>query len=78
MNFQKPAVLALGTDFTAAKEIALRDDADQFAGRVDHRKTADMPLQHGVRSFDDRGLRTDDDDRPGHDLMRAHVAAPQA
>jgi hypothetical protein len=60
-EFQKPVALALGTDFTAAKEIALRDDADQLAGRVDHRKPADMPLQHRVRGFDDRGLRSDGD-----------------
>jgi hypothetical protein len=56
-EFQKPAALALGTDFTAAKEIALRDDADQFAGRVDHRKPADVPLQHSVGGFDDRNFR---------------------
>ena len=31
-----------------------------------------MPLQHGVSSFDDRGLGRDGDDRPGHNLVGAH------
>jgi hypothetical protein len=69
---QKPAALALGSDFAAADEITLRDYTDQFASRVNHRKPADMPLQHGVCGFDDRGLGCDGDDRPGHNLMGPH------
>ena len=37
-----------GADFAAADEVAFRNDADQLAGIVDDRETADMPLQHDV------------------------------
>ena len=77
MNLQKPAALALGADFTAANEIALGDDADELARRVDHGKPADVLLQHGVGGIDDRGLGCDGDDRPGHDLVGAHMGPPQ-
>ena len=43
-EFEPAAALALCADFAAADEIAFRDDADQLAGRIDHRKSADMPL----------------------------------
>src|ERR1700688_788497 len=51
---QKPATLALSADFAAANEVTLRDNADELAGRVNHGKPANMPLQHGVCGFDDR------------------------
>src|ERR1700730_17401593 len=71
-KFQKSAALALGADFAAANEIALRDDTDEFTGRIDHRKPADMLLEHVICSFDNRRLRRDGDDGAGHDLMGAH------
>ena len=58
-EFQELAALALRADFAAANEVALRDDADELACRIDHRKPADMLLQHGVCGFDDRGFRCD-------------------
>src|ERR1700682_4806645 len=69
---QPAGALALRADFTTANEITLRYDTDEFAGRVDHRKPADMLPQHGVCGFDDRGLRRNCDDRAVHYLMRAH------
>jgi hypothetical protein len=69
---QEMAAPALGADFTAADEIAFRDDADQFPGRIDHRQPADVPFQHKICSFEDGGFRQDGKDRPGHNLMRTH------
>src|SRR6476660_3428606 len=71
-EFEPAAALALRVDFAATNEIALRDDADQPASGVDHRKPADMMLQHGVRSFEDGGVGRNRDDGPGHDLVGAH------
>src|ERR1700730_9740538 len=36
-ELQEPAALALGADFAAPNEVAFRDDADEFTGRVDAR-----------------------------------------
>src|SRR3954468_23389476 len=72
-EFEPAAALALRADLAAANEIALRDDADQLAGGIDHRKPADTMLQHGFRGLEDGGARCDRDDGPGHDLMGAHV-----
>ena len=69
---QPPAVLSLRTDLRASDEIAFRDDADQLSAGIEHRKSADVVLQHGRGGFDDRGIRPDRYDLPGHDLMCAH------
>ena len=47
-EFEPAAALALRADFAAANEIALRDDADQLAGGIDHRKPTDMLSQHDM------------------------------
>src|SRR5215212_8129044 len=70
------ATLALRADFTAADEIALRDDADQLAGSIDHGKPADMMPQHGFGGLQNGGIRRDRYDGAGHDLMGAHVTIP--
>src|SRR3954471_16922776 len=72
-EFEPAAALALRADLAAANEIALRDDPDQLADRIDHRKPADMVPQHGIGGFEDGGVRRDRDDGSGHDLMSAHV-----
>src|SRR5438105_3238470 len=54
-------------------EIAFGDNANQLPGRVDHRKSADVMLQHGFCRVQNRGLRSNGDDGPGHDLMSAHL-----
>jgi hypothetical protein len=69
---QPPAALSLGADLGAADEIALRDDTDQRSAGVDHRKPADVVLQHGPSSFCDSGVRPDRNHLPGHDLMCTH------
>ena len=71
-EFQETAPPALGADLAAADEIAFRDDADQFSGRIDHGKPADVPLQHDAGGLGDGSVRQDGNDGPGHDLMRAH------
>jgi hypothetical protein len=67
-------MFALSSDLAAADEITFRYDANQFPAGVNHRKSADVPLQHEVRSFENSGIRKDGDDRPGHNMMRAHRA----
>ena len=52
-EFEPAAPSALCANFAAVNEIALRDDADELAGPVDHRKAADMPPQHGVGGLKD-------------------------
>src|SRR5258708_39371162 len=69
---QKSTASALGSDFAAANEVALGDNADQFAGRIDYGEPADVLLKHGICGFDDCGLRGNGDDGSGHDLMGAH------
>ena len=69
---QEAATFALGAEFAAANEIAFRDNADELSLGVHHRKAADLPLQHGVRGLDDRGVGCDGGDWPGHDLVGAH------
>ena len=64
-ELQPAPALALGADFAAADEVALGDDADELAGCVDHRKAADMPLQHEIGGIDDGGVGCDRDDRTG-------------
>jgi hypothetical protein len=65
-------VPSLRTYLRAADEIAFRNDADQLSAGIDHRKPADIVLQHSPGGFDDRGIRPDRDDSTGHDLMCAH------
>src|SRR5436309_13386489 len=72
-EFEPAATLALRADLAASNEIALRDDADQLAGRIDHRKSADMKLQHGFRRPQYGGVGRDRHDGTCHDLMGAHA-----
>jgi hypothetical protein len=73
---QPPAALSLRPDFRTANEIALRNDADQLARRVDDRQSADVMLQHCFRRLDDGRFGANRDDLTGHDVMGAHGVAP--
>src|SRR6266702_1163092 len=66
------AALALRADFAAAEEITFRDDTDELASLVNHRKAADMRSQQDIGSLKDGSLRCDGYDGSGHDLMGAH------
>src|SRR5258705_12734662 len=77
-EFEPAAALALRADLAAANEIALRDDPDPLADRIDHRKAADMIPQHGIGGRADGGARRDRDDGPGHGLMSAHVTVSRS
>lgn len=50
---------------TAAKEIAFGDHSDQMTVLVDHRQSADPPLQHGPNGLEYCGIRLDRHDRRG-------------
>ena len=71
-EFQEATVLALGADLGTTNKVALRNYTDQFADRADHGQAADMPVQHGVCGFNNRGLGCHGDDWTGHDLVSAH------
>jgi hypothetical protein len=73
-ELQKPAAPALCADFAATKEVAFRNDTDELAGRINYRKSADMPPQHGVCRVGDRGIGCDGDNRPSHDLVSTHCS----
>ena len=47
-EFEPSAALALRADLAATDEVTFRHDADKLAGRIDHRKPADVMLQHGI------------------------------
>jgi hypothetical protein len=68
--------LAAGADFAAAKEIALRDDADELARIIHDRQAADMGAQHDVGGILDLDVRRHGDDVPGHDVVGAHERPP--
>jgi hypothetical protein len=57
---------------TAAKEIAFGDHSDQMTVLVDHRQSADPPLQHGPNGLEYCGIRLDRHDRRGHYVLRLH------
>src|ERR1700681_1013980 len=63
-------------DLGAADKVALRDDADQRSGFIDHRKSTDVMLQHVVCCFDDKSVGSDGYNLPRHDLMCAHLRSP--
>jgi hypothetical protein len=45
-EFEPPASGPLSPDLGAADKVAFRDNADQFAGLIDHWKTTNVLLQH--------------------------------
>jgi hypothetical protein len=75
-ELQPSAAFSLGADLGAADKVALRDDADQRSGFIDHRKSTDVMLQHVVCCFDDKSVGSDGYNLPRHDLMCAHLRSP--
>jgi hypothetical protein len=63
---------ALSADLTSAEEVALGNDADELAGRIDDRQPAHVVSQHDVGGLENCRFRCDGDDRLGHDLVSAH------
>src|SRR6185312_4938261 len=50
-ELQPARALALGADLGTPHEVAIRDDADELAGAVDHRQSADVVIEHQPRSI---------------------------
>jgi len=71
-EFQPTTAASARADFTTANEIALRDNANQLACRVDDGQAADMPRQHYSGRLHDRRVWVDCNDGLGHDLVSAH------
>src|SRR3984893_19563916 len=71
-ELQPSAAFSLGADLGAADKVALRDDADQPSGFIDHRKSTDVIPQHAVCCVDDRSVDSDGYNLSCHDLMCAH------
>jgi hypothetical protein len=67
-DFEPPA-FPLGPDLAASNEIAFRNDSDQLAGISIPGETANLLVQHYVRSFEDRFVGFRRSHLAGHDLM---------
>ena len=56
-EFEPPDAWTLRADLATADEVPFRDHADQPARLVNHRKAADMMLQHEVCGIQDRACQ---------------------
>src|SRR5580700_4581033 len=67
---------ARGADFGPVQQIALADDTNKAAARVDHRGAADAAFRKQRCQGPDRRVRIDRDHISRHHVYRAHYAPP--
>ncbi len=73
---QPPRPVTLGTEFVAAQQITLGQDADEVPRLVDDEHAGDLAGQHQVDRFLHRRVRGDGDAIAGHDVGDDHWDSP--
>ncbi len=75
-EFEPARTPALRADLVPTQEVPLGHNADQLAGRIHHRQSADVIIDHQPRSFANRRVRRHGDELAGHNLMGSHDTLP--
>jgi len=68
--------VALCTEFVAAQEVALGEDADEVGGLVHHEQAGDLAGQHEIDGFLHRRVRGDGNAVGIHDVGDDHLVRP--
>src|SRR5690349_1911327 len=75
-DFEPAWPLPIGRRLTAAQEIPLGQDPDDFALVVQYWETAHSVVEHQVDGFRERGGMSDGNDTAGHHIRSLHRGAP--